>query len=213
MFSGLAWNLKSTITDEIHKHYPNVIRLIQTNKDYLRQNPNATPEELFEQFLKTNQEEVISKLKDDSIVITDRSPFDWFIYDLMMSPVHQWELPNLLHPRNDSDVNQYLRINEICNKMLKYFNSKFVVSLTNQSDHFIKSIFEKQPYSSTSYLFDNVDKYREYSTIFNTLSNRLFNTIYSVDKNYHHESFTITETTKPEDFVLTVSNKVYEYIQ
>jgi hypothetical protein len=215
-FSGLAWNLKSTIVDKLCSD-ASVIRLIQTNKEYLREHPDATPIELMEHFIDVNRQ--VIDAPDTEVVITDRSMLDHYIYDTMMNPTRVWQLSHVLHPINNQDRLIYEEFLRDCYRtVLSKFDKVLIVSLETSNQMFISDTFDRQPYSSTSYLFDNPDKYRTYSEQFNIIADRLYHylkTLYYADVDttkYKRLYFKFTEAMEPADFIELVRSNVEPWI-
>lgn len=202
-FSGLAWNLKTTIVDDICKCSPRFVRLKQTNKSHQDKEKTPSPWDLKHYFIKANEE----ILKGSSDVITDRAIIDYDIYDLMMNPMYAHNLFEL-RSSNAFYLNAVDRYQRNMN-FYENFDRVITVSLQTSNRKFIRSIFNKQPESSTSYLFDNPDKYSYYSNFFNELSDHLHNKLV-IDVNKRHGIkfrrlfYKFTETDTPEEFISRV---------
>lgn len=202
-FSGLAWNLKTTIVDDICKCSPRFVRLKQTNKSLQDKAETPSPWDLKYSFIRSNKE----ILEGSSDVITDRSVIDYDIYDLMMDPKNAHTIFDLRSSRafylNAVDRYQYDM------DFYEKFDRVITVSLQTSNRKFIMSTFKKQPESSTSYLFDNPDKYNYYSNFFNELSDHIHNKlVIDVNKrhgiNFRRLFYKFTETDTPEEFIARV---------
>ena len=215
-FSGLSWNMKSTIVDNLCKENPSIVRLVQTNKKVLEEYPDATPMELLSFFMETNNETIADP--NNKLIITDRSIFDLFIYDTLMTPAKTWQLPHVLHPIDDHDRSIYSNfLKRSYQNVLSKFDRVLIVSLETSNQKFIQDVFNQQPFSSTAYLFDNPDKYRSYSEQFNIVADRLYyflNDLYVNSKmTYDRMYFKFTETMKPKEFIDLVSRNVLPWIK
>lgn len=173
-FSGLAWNYKSSICDDLCRRDEKYNRIYQSNKDLQAETGNnyIPPLDLLGHWLRSTT----NSYKEDKVNLSDRSPIDFLIYDLMMSPENQWFQQRLWmdYEFTDNLVKDKLIQSKIIDNYFSKFSEILIVSLTNSCYNDICKIFEEQPYSSTAYLFDNPSKYFYYSRLFNILSHHFW---------------------------------------
>lgn len=210
-FSGLAWNLKSTIIDRICDQNPSFKRLQQTNKANQDGAKTPVPKELMKIFLEANKELIESK--EDQVVISDRALIDYFVYDIMMNPIYSFRQNEFLSGEYDEVCQAEPAIAaEESMEFFKHFDRILIVSLQNSNLEFIESTFQKQPYSSTAYIFDNPVKYNFYSNYFNIVADKIFHylkpTMKNHNKKYQRLFFKFNETETADKFINRVCSEL-----
>lgn len=214
-FTGLAWNMKSTIAGVISDNCPEYVRLEQVNKKYLAENPNAKPDELLKHFLDSNAEVI---LNNDQL-ITDRWILDYLIYDIMMNPLYLHQIGTIALGGKWVNFWTGETIDLVQNAADKFieslvdFDQVYLINIETSNEKFIENEFKVvQTNSVTSYLFDNPDKYFYYSRLYNNLVDQIMNRVVSATdkvKRYYHK---FTESESPIEFQDKVIGTIYNEI-